>query len=95
MIEWETLLCLLYTQASLRVQKVVEASEQLSPCVGPWPPCCSVPDWVTLRDSNNCVFDPQTFGNAALGPFSWIIPVSVAMSCYGGLNASLIAASRY
>ncbi|XP_027876457.1 Y+L amino acid transporter 2 [Xiphophorus couchianus] len=35
-----------------------------------------------------------TFGNAELGPFNWIIPISVAMSCYGGLNASVIAASR-
>uniref|UniRef100_A0A8D0GJZ3 Y+L amino acid transporter 2 n=1 Tax=Sphenodon punctatus TaxID=8508 RepID=A0A8D0GJZ3_SPHPU len=36
-----------------------------------------------------------TFGNEALSHAKWIIPVAVAMSCYVGLNASIIAASRY
>ncbi|XP_035392087.1 Y+L amino acid transporter 2 isoform X3 [Electrophorus electricus] len=35
-----------------------------------------------------------TFGNQVLGPMSWIISIAVAMSCYGGLNASVISASR-
>ncbi|KAF7246405.1 Y+L amino acid transporter 2 [Varanus komodoensis] len=35
-----------------------------------------------------------TFGNEALSHAKWIIPITVAMSCYGGLNSSIIAASR-
>ncbi|XP_073186729.1 Y+L amino acid transporter 2-like isoform X3 [Lepidochelys kempii] len=35
-----------------------------------------------------------TFGNETLSYAKWIIPIAVAMSCYGGLNSSTIAASR-
>ncbi|XP_053913671.1 Y+L amino acid transporter 2 isoform X2 [Cuculus canorus] len=35
-----------------------------------------------------------TFGGETLSHAKWIIPVSVAMSCYSGLNSSIIAASR-
>lgn len=34
------------------------------------------------------------FGDKALGWFSWIMPLIVAMSTVGGLNASIFAASR-
>ncbi|XP_064010608.1 Y+L amino acid transporter 2-like [Pogoniulus pusillus] len=35
-----------------------------------------------------------TFGSATLSHAKWIIPIAVAMSCYSGLNSSIIAASR-
>lgn len=36
----------------------------------------------------------QTFGEKLLGMFSWVMPISVALSTFGGINGYLFTSSR-
>lgn len=59
-----------------------------------WSSCCSVSQVCTHQWYSVCSA-VQTFGEKLLGMFSVIMPISVALSTFGGINGYLFTSSRW